>query len=51
MNSSGALLQAAFADPQHDINVGKSTIDLMVFDTTAREAFVSRGPSYQVDWK
>jgi hypothetical protein len=46
-----AFLQAAFAEPKHEISVGKSTIDLMVFDTTAREAHVSRGPSYQVDWK
>jgi hypothetical protein len=31
--------------------VGKGTIDMMIFDTTERVAWLSRGPSYRVDWK
>jgi hypothetical protein len=46
-----ARLQEYFADPRHKINVGKGTIDMMVFDTTARAAFLSRGPSYEVSWR
>lgn len=38
-------LQDYFADPQYKINAGKSTIDMMVFDTTARVAYLSRGSS------
>lgn len=53
--SSGKIgtstFQDFFANPKHKISVGKSTIDMMVFDTTAREAWVSRGPSYAVDWQ
>jgi hypothetical protein len=33
------------------INVGKATIDMMVFDTTARAAYLSRGPSYKTAWR
>ena len=44
-------LQAYFAEPKHKISVGKDTIDLMVFDTTARTAHLSRGPSYGVNWQ
>lgn len=44
-------LQDYFADPQYKINVGKGTIDMMVFDTTARTAHLSRGPSYKVSWR
>jgi hypothetical protein len=40
-----------FEDPKREINVGKSTIDMMVFDTTKRTAWLSRGPSYRVAWK
>jgi hypothetical protein len=46
-----SMLQAWFADPKGGIAVGKGTIDLMVFDTTAREAYLSRGPSYGVHWQ
>lgn len=46
-----ARLQDYFADAKYKINVGKSTIDMMVFDTTARTAYLSRGPSYQVSWR
>jgi hypothetical protein len=31
--------------------VGKSTIDMMVFDCTNRVAHLSRGPSYRTEWK
>jgi hypothetical protein len=44
-------LQEYFADPRCGINVGKDTIDMMVFDTTARTAYLSRGSSYQVAWR
>lgn len=44
-------LQDYFADPRHRINVGKGTIDMMVFDTTARAAYVSRGSSYNLSWR
>jgi hypothetical protein len=44
-------LQDYFAEPKYGINVGKSTIDMMVFDTTARTAHLSRGTSYGVDWQ
>jgi hypothetical protein len=46
-----AKLQNLFADPKCEISVGKPTIDMMVFDCTAGKAFLSRGPSYGVDWK
>jgi hypothetical protein len=46
-----ARLQDYFAEPKHGINVGKATIDMMVFDTTARAAYLSRGTSYGVDWR
>jgi hypothetical protein len=46
-----ARLQDYFADPKYQINVGKNTIDMMVFDTTARTANLSRGPSYKVSWR
>jgi|GEM_PF-1229144 len=40
-----------FSEPECGICVGKGTIDMMIFDTTDRVAWLSRGPSYQVDWK
>jgi isopenicillin-N N-acyltransferase-like protein len=45
------LLQEHFAEPKHGINVGRATIDMMVFDTTARTAHLSRGTSYGVEWR
>ncbi len=45
-----AEMQRFFADPGCGINVGKSTIDMMVFDTSHRTAYLSRGPSYNVEW-
>jgi hypothetical protein len=47
----GEYLQKAFADPKAGICQGKGTIDMMVFNTTAREALVSRGSSYGTSWK
>lgn len=44
-------LQRHFADRQYEICVGKSTIDMMVFDTRNRIAHLSRGPEYNVEWK
>lgn len=43
-------LQEYFADPACEISVGKSTIDMMVFDTATHTAHLSRGPSYKVAW-
>lgn len=44
-------LQEYFAEPKYGINVGKATIDMMVFDTTARTAYLSRGTTYGLDWQ
>ncbi len=44
-------LQSFFEDPSCGISVGKATIDMMVFDSTSRRAYLSRGPSYRVDWR
>ena len=44
-------LQEYSADPQHRINEGMSTIDLLVFDTTKRVAHLSRGTSYRLEWR
>jgi hypothetical protein len=46
-----ATLQDYFADPKHGICVGRATIDMMVFDTNNRHAYLSRGSSYGTDWK
>ena len=46
-----AKLQSIFADPKCEISVGKATIDMMVYDCTAGKAYLSRGPSYGVEWK
>lgn len=44
-------LQDYLADPKYKINVGKGTIDMMVFNTTARTAYLSRGSSYKLSWR
>lgn len=44
-------LQGFFEDPTCGISAGKSTIDMMVFDTTERVAYLSRGPSYGIRWR
>jgi len=46
-----ATLQRYFSDESCGICAGRSTIDMMVFDTTSREAYLSRGPSYGANWK
>lgn len=46
-----AALQETLADPQAGICVGPGTIDLMVYDTVRKEAFLSRGPDYGVSWQ
>jgi hypothetical protein len=44
-------LQHFFAEPKCGISVGKATIDMMVYDTTRRVAYLSRGPDYGTAWK
>ena len=44
-------VQQLFENPKHEISVGKGTIDMMVYDTRSRTAWLSRGPSYRVAWK
>jgi hypothetical protein len=44
-------MRTNFDDPARGICVGKATIDMMVFDTTARAAHLSRGPEYGVAWR
>jgi hypothetical protein len=44
-------LQQYFANPEYEICAGKATIDMMVFDTTNRIAYLSRGPGYRVAWR
>jgi hypothetical protein len=44
-------LQRFFADSDYGICVGRATIDMMVFDTTNKRAYLSRGPAYRVEWK
>lgn len=46
-----ARLQDYFSDPAYKINAGKSTIDMMVFDTSAKVAHLSRGSSYGTAWR
>ena len=46
-----AWLQETFADERRKICVGSSTIDMMVYDCTAREAYLSRGPEYGTAWR
>ena len=46
-----ATLQKYLAAPEHGISVGEATIDLMVYDTTARKAYLSRGASYGIEWR
>jgi hypothetical protein len=46
-----AALQATLSDPEAGICVGPATIDLMVYDTARRQAFLSRGPDYGVSWQ
>jgi hypothetical protein len=45
------VMQRNFGDPSRGICVGKNTIDMMVFDTTNRGAYLSRGAEYGVSWR
>jgi isopenicillin-N N-acyltransferase-like protein len=45
------MLQDYFSDPMCEISVAKSTIDMMIFNTTARTAILSRGPDYGTAWR
>lgn len=44
-------LQEAFTDPHGGICAGANTIDMMVFNTTHRAAYASRGSAYGVTWR
>jgi hypothetical protein len=44
-------MRTNLGDPARGICVGRATIDMMVFDTTARTAHLSRGPEYGVAWR
>jgi hypothetical protein len=44
-------MRTNFSDPARGICVGKATIDMMVFDTVARTADLSRGPAYGLAWR
>jgi len=46
-----AAMREFFADRKSGICAGKATIDVMLFDSTKREAHLSRGPHYKVAWK
>jgi hypothetical protein len=46
-----AALQETLGDPQAGICVGPGTIDMMVYDTSRKQAFLSRGPEYGVAWQ
>jgi hypothetical protein len=45
-----AKMQHFFEEPKCGIAVGKGTLDMMVFDCTTREAWLSPGPSYGAAW-
>lgn len=45
------MLQRYFSDPKYEIAVEKSTIDMMIFNTTARTATLSRGPDFGTPWR
>jgi hypothetical protein len=47
----GAGLRGFLGDKNSGICAGKATIDVMLFNTTAREALVSRGPHHKLAWK
>jgi isopenicillin-N N-acyltransferase-like protein len=49
--TSQDILQRYFSDPKCEISAGKSTIDMMIFNTTARTAILSRGPDYAEAWR
>jgi hypothetical protein len=48
-------LERYFTEREHGIVAWKSpankSIDVMLFDTTARKAYLSRGPEYGLEWR
>jgi len=50
-----SMIEAYFTQPNYGILGWKSpknkSIDVMIFDTTARKAYLTRGPSYGLDWR
>jgi len=46
-----SVLKTYFGDPKFEICVGKSTIDMMIFNTTTGTARLSRGSAYGESWK
>src|SRR5262245_40349247 len=48
---SRQTMQHFFQDRACGISVGRSTMDTVGYNTTKREASLSRGPGYGVDWK
>jgi hypothetical protein len=50
-HTDSSAMRRNFGDPARGICVGRATIDMMVFDTTARTAHLSRGPDYGVAWR
>jgi len=50
-----ATLQDYLQDPKHGIasagNPRNQSIDVMLFDTTAKRAYVTRGPDYGIEWR
>jgi hypothetical protein len=44
-------MQRYFADPTCGICAGRSTLDLMVFDTAERVAWLSRGEAHGLEWR
>ena len=50
-HTDAETLQEYLSRPEHGICVGEATIDLIIYDTTARRALLSRGPSYGLSWR
>lgn len=46
-----ATFQESFSNPDRGICVGKNTIDLMVYNTRDRVAYLSRGTEYGLAWR
>lgn len=46
-----AAMQQNLGDPARGICVGKATIDMMIYNTTDRTAYLSRGAEYGIEWR
>jgi hypothetical protein len=48
-------LENYFLSPDDGIlswkNPNNKSIDVMIYDTTARKAYLTRGPEFQVEWR